>query len=204
MASQHRERQCQPCVSKLGELSTTWTVEQPMLTYFTSNATLFFRFPVRVRTEDFALIFSRYTHSTLEPLRIRGQHHIFNRHFTMDHQDTTTLPTTPARCLTPCHEKGSLSPPPLKRRRMSPTHQDDPEQNNANITTMKQLPLSVFLPVDLDHCGIPIGASLKPRNPSWERATVELLAQPPLRMQRRRSSCADFSLISVTSLASLV
>ena len=145
-----------------------------------------------------------HTHSSLQPLKDSCQHHIFNTHFTMDHQDTTTLPTTPVRCLTPCREKDSMSPPPLKRRRMSPTNQDETEETNATISTMKQLPPSVFLPVDLDHCGFQSGTSLKPRNPSWERPNVALLAQAPLRMQRRRSSCADFSLISVTSLSSLV
>ena len=44
MASQHRAWVCHLLVSKRGELSTTWTVEQPMLTIFGASATIFFRF----------------------------------------------------------------------------------------------------------------------------------------------------------------
>jgi hypothetical protein len=59
----------------------------------------------------------------------------------------------------------------------------------------------------LDHC---VRAScLKPRSSSWERLDRPLeeeheLAQPQLRLPKRRSSCADFSLIAVTSLSSLI
>lgn len=139
----------------------------------------------------------------------------------MDHNATseTFNMTTPIQLLTPSYENVFFSLPPMKRQRTSSIDYPDDERDEKKreTTKTKPIPLSLYVPDDFDEKdqlarGRP---SLRPRNNSWERWTVPSLGgthtsrtlvfpqEDPLRVHKRRSSCAGCSRMDVPSLSSL-